>query len=105
MSLADMAMEQESLYTQYYRRMWADLLDSVEMVDDVELYIPWFLDCNSEHFHYWFGKEDPRNQNLLNRLKEVKHSFRFPGNKKLTGPSIFKNIFDRPKQHSKLYIC
>ena len=106
MSLADMAMEQESLYTQYYRRMWAEVLDPVEMVDDVKLYIPWFLDCNREHCYYWFGKEDPRNENLLNRLKEVKHYFHFPGNKKkashlftriyLTDPSNRANFISKP---------
>ena len=106
MSLADMALEQKRLYTQYYRPMWAEAMDPVEIVDDDELYIPWFLDCNRERFPYWFGKEDPRNQNLLNRMKEVKHSFHFPEQKKkashlfsriyLTDPNNRANFISKP---------
>ena len=62
--------------------MWAEAMDPVEMVDDDELYIPWFLDCNRERFPYWFGKEDSRYQNFLNRMKEVKQSFHFPEKRK-----------------------
>ena len=106
MSLSDMALEQKWLYTQYYRPMWAEAMDPVEIVDDDELYIPWFLDCNRERFPYWFGKEDPRNQNLLNRMKEVKHSFHFPEQKKkashlfsriyLTDPNNRANFISKP---------
>ena len=57
MSLADMALEQKRLYTQYYRPMWAEAMDPVEMVDDDELYIPWFLECNREPFLHGLEKK------------------------------------------------
>ena len=42
--------------------------DPVEEVEDVEIFIPWFLACNPDRFPYWFGRPDPRNEDLFHQL-------------------------------------
>ena len=48
---------------------YKDRLDPIEDVDDMEMFVPWFLACNPERFPYWFGKPDPRNEILRRELK------------------------------------
>ena len=103
MNMVDMAVEQERLYTQYYRQAWADSWDPVENVDDVELYLPWFMDCNRERFPYWFGREDPRNKKLLDRLAELKNTFHFPHKEKKVS-HLFSKFFYRDPKNSSLIL-
>ena len=84
MNLEEAAVEQERLYNFYYRQMWKEILDPVETVKDIELGLPWFLDCNRGRFPYWFGKPEGRNENLLRRIAEIKQSFDF-------GKEIYRN--------------
>ena len=46
-------------------------LDPVELAKDVEGKLPWFLDCNKDRFPYWFGRQDGRNQLLMERVKSM----------------------------------
>ena len=48
---------------------YKDRLDPIEDVDDMEMFVPWFLACNPERFPYWFGKPDPRNEVLRRALQ------------------------------------
>ena len=47
---------------------YKDRLDPIEDVDDMEMFVPWFLACNPERFPSWFGKPDPRNEVLRRAL-------------------------------------
>ena len=51
-------------------RQWVHRLDPIEKVTDMEMYVPWFLACNTERFPYWFGREEPRNKDLQEILQE-----------------------------------
>ena len=84
-NLEEATVEQEKLYNFYYRQMWKEILDSVETVKDIELGLPWFLDCNRGRFPYWFGKPDGRNENVLRRIAEIKQNFDFGRIKPGTG--------------------
>ena len=75
MDLEDTAIEQDRLYNLYYSQMWAEVLDPVNTVKDIELELPWFLDCNRERFPYWFGKPDGRNEILLEKIFLIKHHY------------------------------
>jgi hypothetical protein len=59
-SLADLAREQEALYTLENKPFWRDASDPVRNATDVEQYIPWWLACNPDRFPYWYGRPDPR---------------------------------------------
>ena len=48
---------------------YKDRLDPIEDVDDMEMFVPWFLACNPERFPSWFGKPDPRNEVLRRALQ------------------------------------
>ena len=48
---------------------YKDRLDPIEEVDDMEMFVPWFLACNPERFPSWFGKPDPRNEVLRRALQ------------------------------------
>ena len=73
MDQADLALEQVRVYSLSYRMMWQEALDPVESVHDVDFQLPWFLDCNRERFPYWYGRLDPRNDLLLDRITNFKN--------------------------------
>ena len=102
MNLKDMALEQERLYTFYYRQMWEEILDPVEAVHDIDLELPWFLDCNRERFPYWFGKPDGRNEILLQRLAALR-KFRYSGgqNGKNSSHLFTTGYYNHPDKHLK----
>ena len=54
----------------YQGNHWKDRLDPIEEVEDMKMYVPWFLACNPERFPYWFGKPDPRNEVLRRGLQK-----------------------------------
>ena len=41
----------------------------MDEVEDMDKFIPWFLECNPGRFPYWFGALDPRNKDLYIGLK------------------------------------
>ena len=49
---------------------YKDRLDPIEDVDDMEMFVPWFLACNPERFPYWFGQNDPRNEKIVQALRD-----------------------------------
>ena len=89
MKLKDMTLEQERLYTFYYRQMWEEILDPVEAVNDIDLEIPWFLDCNKDRFPYWFGNPDGRNEILLQKIAAQKNDPTFGGKHKKKSSHLF----------------
>ena len=54
----------------YLGRAWRSRLDPVESVEDMEMYVPWFLACNPDRFPYWFGRQEPRNKLLHEVLQK-----------------------------------
>ena len=104
MDMEDMKMEQNRLYVQYYRPMWKELLDPVEIVDDVEFYLPWFLDCNRDRFPYWFGRPDPRNKILLDGIKQLKVYLKIPENKNKDTKHLFSRIYMKDQINKALFI-
>ena len=38
-------------------------------VTDITPYLPWWLECNPDRFPYWWGRPDPRHQDLLAALQ------------------------------------
>ena len=54
----------------YLGRAWRSRLDPVESVEDMEMYVPWFLACNPDRFPYWFGRREPRNKLLHEVLQK-----------------------------------
>ena len=93
MNLADMTLEQERLYTLYYRQMWEEILDPVEKVKDIDLVLPWFLDCNKDRFPYWFGKPDGRNVILLQKLTYLRKVLHFGGKHRKNSSHLFSTGF------------
>ena len=53
----------------YQGKKWKAMLDPIIEVEDMEMYVPWFMACNPERFPYWFGKPEPRNEVLRRTLK------------------------------------
>ena len=41
----------------------------MDEVEDMDKFVPWFLECNPGRFPYWFGTLDPRNKDLYIDLK------------------------------------
>ena len=48
-----------------------DRLDPIDVVEDKEIYVPWFLACYQEKFPYWFGKPDPSNEVIRRSLQNA----------------------------------
>ena len=44
-------------------------VDRMDEVEDMDKFVPWFLECNPGRFPYWFGTLDPRNKDLYIGLK------------------------------------
>ena len=70
-TLEQLEEEQAGLYNLENKRWLVNRTDPIEKVTDVEKYIPWFLECNPDRFPYWYGKQDPRNVDLLRALKRL----------------------------------
>jgi len=73
----DADREQELLYRLNGRPCWAANTDPISEAVDVETTPPWWLQCNPQRFPYWFGKPDPRNKQLVEKLRKIKKSMRF----------------------------
>ena len=39
-------------------------------MDDITTEVPRYLDCNRQRFPYWFGQNDPRNEKIVQALRE-----------------------------------
>ena len=55
----------------YKEIIWKDRLDPIDVVEDKEIYVPWFLACYQEKFPYWFGKPDPSNEVIRRSLQNA----------------------------------
>ena len=77
MNVQDMDEEQNNLYTMGDKQCWLAQCDRAEDVKDIDLYIPWFLSCNTERFPYWFGLPDPRNNELFGSMNQIRNSLAF----------------------------
>ena len=44
--------------------------DDIESVDDITPEVPRYLDCNRQRFPYWFGQNDPRNEKIVQALRD-----------------------------------
>ena len=45
-------------------------LDDLKFVEDISPEVPRYLACNRERFPYWFGQNDPRNEKIVQALRE-----------------------------------
>ena len=45
-------------------------LDDIKAVEDISPEVPRYLACNRERFPYWFGQNDPRNEKIVQALRE-----------------------------------
>ena len=50
-------------------RSWKARSDNINTVTDMKKYVPWYLECNSDRFPYWFGNIDSRNNFLINEIQ------------------------------------
>jgi hypothetical protein len=69
MTLRDIENVQKDTYSLGYSPRWAQMMDPIEEVQDMKMFVPWFLKCNPDRFPYWFGKSDSRNRELYSNLK------------------------------------
>ena len=69
-SLEDIENVQEDTYSLGYSPRWKEMMDPVENVKDMEMFVPWFLKCNPGRYPYWFGRSDRRNEQLFISLKQ-----------------------------------
>ena len=100
MNLKDMSLEQERLYTFYYRQMWEEILDPVETVHDIDFELPWFLDCNRDRFPYWFGQPDGRNVILLQRMAALRKALHFGGKHGMKSSHLFTaGFYNHPDKY------
>ena len=74
MTKKDFDHEQDQYYKLDGRTCWLENVDDIKDVDDVYKYVPWFLDCNPGRYPYWYGKADPRNQDLFESLGDIRES-------------------------------
>ena len=70
LSVDDINAVQEDTYTLGYSPRWRDMMDPLEEVYDLGVYVPWFLKCNPDRYPYWYGRPDPRNTDLSTALKK-----------------------------------
>ena len=63
--------EQAAIYNLEDNSCWKEVTDTLELSKDVEHYVPWFLACNPDRFPYWFGKPDPRNEDMEEALHRI----------------------------------
>ena len=63
--------EQAAIYNLEDNSCWKEVTDTLELSKDVEHYVPWFLACNPDRFPYWFGKPDPRNEDMEEALRRI----------------------------------
>ena len=90
MNPKQMMEEQTRLQKLHYRQCWKVNVDPLEISDDVEPYMPWFLKCNPDRFAYWFNKPDKRYNKMTKILKDLKGGFELPHNEFLP-----KTLFNR----------
>ena len=76
LTLEGLDKEQENLYKLADKKCWLAQADRVSEVTDIEPFIPWFLTCNPARYPYWFGRPDPRNQDLLESRSRILSSLR-----------------------------
>ena len=76
MTIEDINYEQDRYFKLDGRTCWLENIDSIEDAHDVEKYVPWFLDCNPNRYPYWYGKTEPRNQDLLESIGTLRESLR-----------------------------
>ena len=48
---------------------WRNRRDPVSSLTDVPTNLPWWLACHRERYPYWFGRPDPRNEQLLKAMQ------------------------------------
>ena len=76
MTIEDINEEQKKYFNLVGRSCWEENRDNIEDAKDVEKYIPWFVECNPKRYPYWFGKPEPRNQDLLDARSSMKKSMK-----------------------------
>ena len=69
------------------------LSEAVKKVSDVEVEVPYFLQCNKDRFPYWFGSIDPRNELLRESLSTFRMKHNFIDNIKNDCPFLFNVAF------------
>jgi len=61
---------QLGIYNLEYRKFWLSRIDPIAKVNDIDPYIPWWLECNKERFPYWFGEREPRLEQLFEAFQK-----------------------------------
>ena len=51
--------------------------DILSGAPDVDADVPYHLRCNKDRFPYWYGKHDPRNKKLKERIEKFKQKHKF----------------------------
>ena len=79
--LKELDRQQGRAFAMENHKSWRDRRDPISSVTDVPTNLPWWLACNPTRYPYWFGRPDPRNQQLLQAMqsgesKEDSNSFR-----------------------------
>ena len=79
--LKELDRQQGRAFAMENHKSWRDRRDPISSVTDVLTNLPWWLACNPARYPYWFGRPDPRNQQLLQAMqsgesKEDSNSFR-----------------------------
>ena len=90
MTLQEMEEEQKRIYRHHYRQCWKADIDLLRESHDAKAYIPWFLSCNTSRFPYWYGKPDPRYENLLEMLHNERSKFNLEGD-----TQHYRRLFNR----------
>ena len=73
-----------------YRKFWLSRIDPIAKVNDIDPYIPWWLECNKERFPYWFGEREPR-------LEQLFEAFQKPHQYNLDSFMFYEQNFDRTR--------
>ena len=76
MTIEDINYEQVRYFKLDGRTCWLENIDNIEDSHDIKKHVPWFLDCNPERYPYWYGKTEPRNQDLLESIGTIRESIR-----------------------------
>ena len=57
-------------FNYYQKAIFTMHIKKIDKAPDVDVHIPWFLDCNRQRYPYWLGQADPRNKVFVEALSK-----------------------------------
>ena len=67
----DKMQELRSKNQDNFVKSFSSRLEGINVTNDTEKFVPWFLKCNAKRYPYWFGVKDPRNKFLHDAITKI----------------------------------